>query len=242
MKKLVFDIETIGVNFEELAPEQQEYLLKYAKTEQEQDVLKNSLGLYPFTGRIVTIGMYDIDSNKGIVFYSKTINLEFDLTNLPEIVEDQVTFIQLDEKKMLEYFWKYSSRYNIFITFNGRCFDIPFIKIRSAILNVKCSFSMKNYSDELNYYVKSSKFQNYNNLHIDLLDVLTFNGSIRRFNLDFYCRSFGIESPKQNISGKDVQKYLEEGRGLDVAKYCYKDVLATAELFRRCEQSFLLIK
>ena len=30
----------------------------------------------------------------------------------------------------------------------------------------------------------------------DLLDQLTFYGASRRFSLDFYCRAFGIPSPK----------------------------------------------
>ncbi|GIW57374.1 MAG: hypothetical protein KatS3mg083_319 [Candidatus Dojkabacteria bacterium] len=76
------------------------------------------------------------------------------------------------------------------------------------------------------------------NPHIDLLEELTFNGTIKRFNLDFYCKAFGIKSPKETMCGYDVTKMIKEGKGLEVARYCYGDVLATAELFRKWDTSF----
>lgn len=230
MNRVVFDIETFGFKFEELTPEQQEYLLRTAKTEEEVENVKRTLSLFPFTARIVTIAMYNIDSDKAEVLYSPTITDDF---KRDELLEEKVRYITLTEKEILERFWEYIPKYDMYITFNGKCFDIPFIKIRSAILGIKCSYSFGN----------GKKFSNNNsgfiNTHIDLVDVLTFQGCIRRFNLDFYCRAFGIKSPKENISGKDVQEYMEQGRGLEVAKYCYKDVLATAELFNKCNNSFL---
>ena len=55
----------------------------------------------------------------------------------------------------------------------------------------------------------------------------------RRFNLDFYCKVFGIDSPKaQGITGMDVARLLEEGRYRDIAEYCLRDVRATVDLYR----------
>ncbi|MBP9212837.1 MAG: 3'-5' exonuclease, partial [Bacteroidetes bacterium] len=71
----------------------------------------------------------------------------------------------------------------------------------------------------------------------DLLDQLTFYQVTRRFSLDFYCKSFGIPSPKANgISGLDMRLLMEQKRFRDIAMYCYGDVLATAELHRRWDE------
>jgi hypothetical protein len=72
----------------------------------------------------------------------------------------------------------------------------------------------------------------YGDVHIDLLDQLTFFGaSRRRFSLDMWCRTFGIESPKgQGITGYDVKDLFRAGKHLDIARYCAGDLRATASL------------
>ncbi len=61
--------------------------------------------------------------------------------------------------------------------------------------------------------------------------------AFRKFNLDFYCKSFGIESPKQHgITGLDMKQLYEEKRFCEIAKYNLGDLKATAELFRRWEK------
>jgi hypothetical protein len=69
--------------------------------------------------------------------------------------------------------------------------------------------------------------------HIDLLEKLTFYGISRKFNLDFYCNAFRIESPKTaKVSGMEVKNLYEAGRIKDIAVYCSKDVYATYQLFK----------
>jgi hypothetical protein len=68
--------------------------------------------------------------------------------------------------------------------------------------------------------------------HCDLLEQLTFYNAFRKFNLDFYCRAFGIESPKNHgITGLDLGPLFEAKRFHEIAEYCIGDVKATAELF-----------
>lgn len=227
MSKVVFDIETIGCDFEsDLDDSQKEYLLKNAKSEEEISAIKEGLGLYPLTGKIVTIAMYNIDSGKGAVFYTPCEgNFERN-----EFEEDGAKYIACSEKEILENFWDAIKKYDVYITFNGRAFDIPFIRIRSAILDIKCSIELV-----------TSRYRNgYKpNPHVDLLDELTFTGALnKKFNLDFYCKAFGIPSPKSVLNGHDVPKLIKEGRGLEVARYCYGDVKATAKLFEKWNNSF----
>jgi hypothetical protein len=72
----------------------------------------------------------------------------------------------------------------------------------------------------------------YGHEHIDLLDRLTFYGSVRRrFNLDMWCRTFGIESPKSGgITGYDVKDLFKAGEYEKIARYCAGDLKATKEL------------
>ncbi len=69
MSRIVFDIETIGADFDALDLSQQEYLLKYAETEEDAEAVKESLGLYPLTGEIVTIGLMNPDTLKGVLYF-----------------------------------------------------------------------------------------------------------------------------------------------------------------------------
>ena len=76
--------------------------------------------------------------------------------------------------------------------------------------------------------------------HCDLAEQLTFygvgfgrDGAARRFNLDFYCKAFGIQSPKSHgVTGMDVNDLTAQGRYREIAEYCLRDVQATVQLYR----------
>ena len=69
--KLIFDIETIGVDFDSLDETTQDSLTRWIKKEStgEEDYqvaleeLKNGLGFSPLTGEIVAIGVLDYAKN-----------------------------------------------------------------------------------------------------------------------------------------------------------------------------------
>jgi hypothetical protein len=72
-----------------------------------------------------------------------------------------------------------------------------------------------------------------------LAEQLTFygvsgrEGAARRFNLDFYCKAFGIESPKSHgVTGLDVNRLLAAGQFREIAEYCLRDVQATVRLYQ----------
>ena len=222
--KLIFDIETVGVDLEELSESQQEYLLRYAEKEKDEiqreekrEEAARYLSLYPWTAKIVSIGFLNTDSGKSFILY------EGDEENETEefAQEDkQIKYRAANEKEMLENFWKYVSAADQVITFNGRNFDIPFIMIRSAIHKIK---PIKNLIRS-RYSCKD---------HIDLLEQFTFFGLTRKFNLDFYCKALNIESPKsKGVCGMDVKELYNAGRIKDIAIYCGEDVKATYELYK----------
>ena len=70
MAKVIFDIETVGRDMESFDDATQEYLLKYAKTDEEAQLVKDSLSFYPVTAQIVTIALLEADSEKGFVWHN----------------------------------------------------------------------------------------------------------------------------------------------------------------------------
>jgi len=219
--KLIFDIETVGTDLEELSESQQEYLLRYAEKEKDELQKKEKseeavryLSLYPWTAKVVCIGFLNAESGNSFILYEGEEDAEF------EQDEKRIKYKALPEKEMLEHFWKYVSAAEQVVTFNGRNFDIPFLMIRSAIHRIKP--------------VKNLLKNRYNcKEHVDLLEQFTFFGMTRKFNLDFYCKSLGITSPKsKGISGMDVKELYNAGRIKDIAVYCAEDVKATYELYK----------
>jgi DNA polymerase elongation subunit (family B) len=215
MNRIVFDIETVGYPLESFDAQQQEYLLKFAKTDEERADTIQRLSLYPLTAQVVAIGMLNPDSDQGKVVYQEP-------DGQPSFSADRkVEFVPLSEAAMLEAFWTTITRYAQFITFNGRAFDCPFLMLRSALLGVRCTRSLLP-----NRYNTGE--------HCDLMDQFTFYGAMRKFSLDFYAKAFGITSPKSmGVSGLELGPMFHAGRYKEIAEYCMGDVRATAELFQR---------
>ncbi len=227
MRRLIFDIETIGEDFDHLDKTTQEVLTRWIKkessTEEEYQAaleeLKNGLGFSPLTGQIVAIGVLDVEKGKGVVYY------EAPDKDIPEFEEKNIRYSVLSEKEMLQKFWEGAENYQQFISFNGRSFDVPFLMIRSAVHKIRPSINLLPY--------RYSKY--YETNHIDLLDQLSFLGVMRRKgNLHLWCRAFGIKSPKADgISGDDVGKLFREKKYLEIARYNAEDLWATKALYEK---------
>lgn len=230
MARLVFDIETSALPLEHFDESQQEYLFRDAeRLPDEADrarrraEISQQFNLWPFTAQVVCIAMVNADSGKGQVLFQAD-----DFEEEMEAGTEGIEFApQMDEAELLTAFWDVARRYDQIVTFNGRGFDVPFLYLRSAVLNVEITRK-----DWLGYRYQTEP-------HCDLAEQFTFynvsgrEGAARRFNLDFYCKAFGIPSPKaQGVTGADVNSLLEEGRYREIAEYCLRDVQATVELYR----------
>ncbi len=216
---IVFDIETVGFNFDSLEESQKEFLLRYAEKEKDEllrnekiEEAKRYLSLYPLTAKVICIGMLRTDTKNAIVY--------FEGENKEWVNEEkQIKYKACTESEMLSSFWEVVEKAGKIISFNGRQFDIPFLMLRSAINKIKPTRNFLR-----------SRFDHKS--HIDLLEEFTFHGLIKKFNLDFYCKSFNIESPKnQGITGMDVKELHKAGRNDEIAIYCGNDVNATFKLY-----------
>jgi DNA polymerase elongation subunit (family B) len=215
MSYIVFDIETVGISWEELDVASQAYLLKFADTEDKQQEVKETLGFYPLTGEIVAIGLYDPDKDIRSVYFQAP-----NYTGEARFQKDGVHYIIGSESEILELFWATVRKYSTFITFNGREFDCPYIMMRSAVHRIQPTRNLMPYR----YADKE---------HVDLLDQLTFYRATRKFTLDYFCKRFGIVSPKEEgVTGQEVPQMYHDERYLEIAEYCMRDVVATGELFQ----------
>ncbi len=226
---LVFDIETIGEEFNNFDKTTQDSLTRWIKRQAGDDEgkyrasfedLKDGLGFSPLTGEIVALGLYDTVANQGVVYYQAPDS------DIGEKKDGDFIFKPKTEREMLLGFWQGALKYKEFVSFNGRSFDVPFITIRSAVYKIKPSVNlMSNRYLSSQYYCK----------HIDLLDQLSFYSAVRRKgNLHLYCRAFGITSPKSSgITGDDVYKLFKAEEYNKIAKYNSRDLIATAELYER---------
>lgn len=219
MPKIIFDIETVGQDFELLDDASKEYFLKFAETEEKKEEARNSLSFFPLTAQIVTIGMLEAETEKGFVYYQNG-------GGKPEkFTEGNIVFASGSEKEILTNFWSQIKNYSPFVTFNGRLFDCPFLMLRSAINGIRATKNLMPYR-----YAHTE--------HVDLSDQLTFYDAIRRkFGLHMWCNAFGIKSPKQDgVTGLQVKGMYQEGRFQDIARYCVRDIYATKELYRYWEK------
>jgi len=229
MAHLVFDIETSALPLEQFDEAQQEYLFRECERIADETAratrraeIAQQLSLWPLTAQVVCIAMLNADTARGQVLFTA----EDYQDDAGEV--GPVEFVPcVDEVELLTAFWDVARHYENVVTFNGRGFDVPFIYLRSAVLSVAISRK-----DWLGYRFQTEP-------HCDLAEQLTFynvsgrDGAARRFNLDFYCKAFGIESPKSHgVTGRDINSMLAEGRCREIAEYCLRDVKATVLLYQ----------
>jgi 3'-5' exonuclease len=237
--KLVFDIETSALPLEQFDEAQQEYLFRDAlnmadpaASQARHAEIRRQFNLWPLTAQVVCIAMLNAESSRGKVLF---VAEDFE-ESAAEAGPVEFTACA-DEGEMLAEFWELAKRYDSIVTFNGRGFDVPFLYLRSALLNVPVSRR-----DWLGYRYQVEP-------HCDLIEQLTFygvsgrEGAARRFNLDFYCKAFGIESPKSHgVTGMDINQMLAERRFREIAEYCLRDVHATTLLYKIWKERLAGIK
>jgi len=239
MATLVFDIETSALPLENFDDAQREYLFREAEKiadasarDTKRAEIKQFMSLWPFTSQVVCVAMLNADTQHGQVLFTAEDFEEVEEENAP------VKFIPCaDETELLTQFWDAAKHYDSVVTFNGRGFDVPFIYLRSALLNMP--ISKKNW---LGYRFATEP-------HCDLAEQFTFysvsgrDGAARRFNLDFYCKAFGIESPKSHgVTGTDIGVLMAEKKFREIAEYCLRDVRATVELYKIWKERLAGIK
>jgi 3'-5' exonuclease len=208
--KIVLDIETLGPTKEAWASlqginlgtvDEDRLFPDLDEAHRERDFQKAAFdGTY---SRIICIGL---------------IALEDDLTPL-----DAVAWYGDDEKEILTQFWRRvsSDRPKQIITYNGLGFDLPFIRKRSVIHQVKPALE-----------INLAKFRTE-----PVYDVMAIwaNWDNRAFiRLDVLARALGLET--KSGSGSQVADLWTAGKREEIAEYCLRDVYVTYACY--CRMNF----
>lgn len=181
----------------------------------------NTDSLSPYKGQIVSLGVYDVERDLGSVYF---------LSGTPEdsFTDNSYSYKARTEKQILEDFWETARNYDIFVTFNGRAFDIPFLYMRSISLGVKPTVEIARQR-----YVTKQTLP----YHVDLFDEFSFHGNVaRKPSLAVLCESFGIDNPKRLMSGEDITEYFLAKKMTDIARYNAQDVTAIKALFAKWKE------
>lgn len=224
MATLIFDIETTGKDWNDISEETQYTLTKWIgqqpRSDEEKQRLsedvKDRLGLSPFTGEIISLALYDMERKLGAVYFSAD-------DSVLDYQDGDWKYKVRTEQEILEDFWDSAKSYDIFVTFNGRTFDIPFLLHRSVILGIKPSI------DLLGHRFVQRQVHPY---RIDLLDEFSFYGAMqRRPSLQLLCNAYNIPYGKAGVGGEDVAELYSQQKFRDIAEKNAADVMATGELF-----------
>lgn len=220
MATLVFDIETIPHEWNSFDAYTKSALIRSAGEAGEEGA-KSMLGLSPLTGGIVSVALYDVERRQGAVYFAG------DGTGESERDGDFI-IKERTEKEILEDFWEGVRGYDVFVTFNGRSFDIPFLLHRSVVHGLRPSHTFA----QSRYLTKQSL-----PYHVDLMDELTMYGAMsKRPSLHLLLRAYGIESKKGEADGSQVAELARAGRFRDLTRHNIDDVIATTALYEKWKQ------
>jgi DNA polymerase elongation subunit (family B) len=218
---VAFDIEVAGLEWEEVDEATRHYLMARKRNENVED-LQNRLAFVRGLGRVVSIAMWNMQKDQGAVLVHGS-GCRWD--DFPEVPGTRV--FRGNEREILTEFWRLATDWGTVVTYNGRGYDGPILMTRSAMLDVKPSRQLAGYR----YSVRE---------HCDLMEVLNFFGAAREsYSLDYWCRRFGVESPKGKMDGSMVAQKARTGRYDEIAEYCLRDTRATADLFQRLRNTLI---
>ncbi|RMH04327.1 MAG: 3'-5' exonuclease [Planctomycetota bacterium] len=219
---VAFDIEVAGLEWEEVDEATRHYLLSRHPDREGAESIRHRLALVRGLGRVVAIGMWNLAKDQGAVLVHGSGCRWEEFGEVPG-----TKVYRGNERELLTEFWRLARDWGTVVTYNGRGYDGPVLMTRSAMLDVAPSRQLTGYR----WSVRD---------HCDLMEVLNFFGAAREsYSLDYWCRRFGVESPKGRMDGSMVAQKAREGRYDEIAEYCLRDTRATADLFRRLETTLI---
>jgi len=164
----------------------------------DEEAVKREMSLSPVFGRIVAVGTLD------------------------DTQEEPTIFVGQEEREILEVVWHNLEGADLFITYNGIAFDVPFLKLRSSILGVRSVVEI------------STKRYIWLN-HMDLYQLITAWGGNRsrylKLDLETVAKVLGIEVPVGN--GAEVPKLFEAGDWDAIKRHLEADLKATLGVWER---------
>jgi hypothetical protein len=217
--KVVLDIETVQ------APREEWARLAGCVTTVDPDCLENAEDLFTRTEaeerQKNEDALYEKSSFDGT--FSRIVCIGMLVFSDAMEPQGSISWYGANEKELLRQFWAKLAelRPSLFITHNGLGFDLPFIRKRSVIHQIKptVDISLAKFRTEPVY---------------DTMAVWS-NWEMRAWvKLDVLARALNVES--KSGSGKQVGEMWAKGQGREIAEYCLQDTYVTYACY--CRMSF----
>jgi 3'-5' exonuclease len=227
---LAFDIETYA-DWDALTPELQSYLEGRDQARgiapEDRRASSKKASLLPGVAQVIAIGLWGSEGER--ISLSLEPDLETEEAKLDAGGWTRHCFPT--EEALLEAFWVRVAAATAggrrLVSFNGRGFDGPILTLRSAVLGVQPTVALAGSRHSWRP-------------HTDLVDLLSFSGARRdRYSFAYWCEVFGVESPKQELSGAEVGGAYERGEREAIARYALEDARATGQLYERLSQTLV---
>ncbi len=178
-----------------------------------EDFYMEKAGVMAEFGRIICISVGMMEKNKKLLIKS---------------------FYGDDEKRLLEEFGEIFNRQKlrdvILCAHNGKEFDFPWIARRFLINGMPPPLPFQMFGKKP-----------WEIPHLDTMELWKFGDYKTFISLELLAHVFGIPTPKDDIDGSMVSSIYHIEKDLSrIVKYCEKDVLTLANVFRRMRQEDLL--
>lgn len=221
-KVLFLDIETVPQCADWGDVSEEEKILWDKKTKVQrgeevsaEDFYGNRAGVMAEFGKIICISVGMMDKNNQLKIKS---------------------FYGDDEAELLVEFGKIFNNqrlYNVLLcAHNGKEFDFPWIARRMLILGIEPPVPFQMFGKKP-----------WEIPHLDTMELWKFGDWKSFISLELMAYIFGVPTPKDDIDGSMVAEiYYREKDLLRIVKYCEKDVLTLANIFRKMRQEDLLTR
>lgn len=220
---LFIDIETVPeyYHWEEVPEKIQQFFEKKTRYKQEKegipfsDFYRENAGIWAEFGKIICISC-------GIIYEGNKFKVKsFYGNNEAELLSDFVYLLNTH----------YTTPRALLCAHNGKEFDFPYLA-RRIIINGMSLPNALNLSGKKPWEVP----------HIDTMDLWRFGDHKSFTSLELLANLLGIPTPKDDIDGSQVARVYYEEKNLErIRLYCEKDVLTTAQIFRKFRGEELLI-
>lgn len=225
MGTLIIDIETSAPDWKDLPGITRSALTSWIdrsdlsedEKNKKRKQVQSKLALSPLTGSIISLAVHDVERNTSAVYFvSDEPDDSFEV--------DGLVCKQRTEIEILEDFWESAASYDVFVTFNGRVFTVPFLYHRSIVHGVHPTVDIA----RQRYVTRQTP-----PYHIDLLDEFSFYGGMtHRPSLQLLCGAYGLSNTSL-LAGEEIEAAYKEHRFRTIAEKNAGDVAAITALYEK---------
>lgn len=233
----VVDIETCGF-VEELQYLDYKYLKNRGREKTDEDVEKG-LSFNPYLLYVISLAVTQVRDDtieEAIVYYltsqreeehyrsmvvgEEKVEVSYHPILCPSVPRDLAD----GEQILLTSFWEEIRESEKLVTYSGRVFDVPVLRLRSMLHHLPVRKEL-----EASFHGRGGDF------HLDLADFLAWRDD-HKYTLEFVCRRFDIPLGKANMDGSMVKEAFLGGRYREIAEYNCRDSVMTALLYLKLWQ------